>query len=76
MVGRRDKFAGKMIDFYSIYLYCEQPSTCPTCGVRTEIIIEWSHTNCEADIHRCLNPDCLREFLMGEDEDFWNDSLL
>ena len=56
-----------MIDFSSVFLYNEQPDTCPKCGLRSEIILDLSHTIKKTTIQRCLGPDCDFEFVMEED---------
>lgn len=49
-----------------IYLFCDQPVTCPKCGARTEIIVECicpEHTQ----MHKCPCERCSYEFLIEED---------
>ena len=49
---------------------------CPKCGVRSEIVLDLSHTKDRTQIHYCPNDNCKYEFVMQYDEDFENGSLL
>ena len=44
----------------------EQPTTCPVCGVRTEIISDFSHTLLKLGINECLANSCKYVFLEVE----------
>lgn len=61
-----------MIDFKEVYIRSEQPSKCPKCFSRTEIVLDLSHTNDETQIHRCLNAKCQEEFVEQNDVTFGN----
>jgi hypothetical protein len=37
------------------FIKTEQPTICPFCGNRTEIILDLSHTSQETQIHQCLS---------------------
>ena len=65
-----------MIDYSEIFVYSDQPTTCPKCGLRSEIILDLSHTKLKTQIHKCPNDKCSFEFVMQYDEDFDNGSLL
>ena len=65
-----------MIDYSKVYIYSDQPTTCPKCGSRTEIILDLSHTNGQTQIHKCPFETCEFEFVMQYDIDFENGSLL
>jgi transposase len=65
-----------MIDFSKVYIYSDQPTTCPRCGLRSEIILDLSHTKDITQIHKCPNKKCEFEFIMQYDEEFDNGSLL
>ncbi len=65
-----------MISFLEIFIYSDQPTTCPKCGLRSEIILDLSHTKCKTQIHKCASDKCSFEFVMQYDEDFDNGSLL
>ena len=57
----------RMIDFHEITLYNDQPTTCPRCGGRTEILLDFSHTSKETQIHKCLSLSCTNEFITQKD---------
>jgi len=40
--------------FKETYLRSEQPTTCPLCGSRTDIVLDLSHTIEQTQIHQCL----------------------
>jgi hypothetical protein len=63
-------FLYPMIDYNLVYSYCDQPTTCPICGARTEIILNLSHTKEKTEIHECLWVFCKYKFIIQEDEDF------
>lgn len=65
-----------MINFSEVFIYSDQPTTCPKCGLRSEIILDLSHTKDQTQIHKCPNQKCQFEFVMQYDEDFDNGSLL
>jgi hypothetical protein len=48
----------------------EQPTTCPYCGNRTEIILDLIRTNLKAQIQQCLNGNCRKIFVEEEDFEF------
>jgi len=58
------------IDFNDGFLMSEDIPTCPTCGSRTEIILDMAHTKNQIQIHRCLMPDCNMEFVLVSDSQF------
>ncbi len=57
-----------MINFSEVIVYSDQPTTCPKCGLRSEITVDLSHTNDVTQIHKCPNEKC--EFVMQYDIDF------
>jgi hypothetical protein len=65
-----------MVDFSEVFIYSDQPTTCPKCGVRSELVLDLSHTKDETQIHKCPKHNCEYEFVMQFDEDFENGSLL
>lgn len=65
-----------MTNFIEVFIYSDQPTSCPKCDSRTEIILDLSHTMDETQIHKCLNKKCEYEFVMQYDIDFDNSSLL
>lgn len=58
-----------MLSFKEVYTYNDQPVTCPYCGNRTEIILDFSFLTEGTQIHRCLSKDCFTEFVTQEDLD-------
>ncbi len=56
-----------MIDFTTVFIYSAQPVTCPMCGVRTDIILDLSHTRNQTQIHKCFNKECNYEFVVEKD---------
>jgi hypothetical protein len=52
----------KMNDL-DVFLVGDQPTTCPICGARTEILYEFKKTQ----IHLCLDRRCRYEFLVEDD---------
>jgi len=52
----------KMIDFQKDYELSDQPTICPKCGTRTEIILELKLKTKGVQIHRCLGINCTFEF--------------
>lgn len=55
------------IDFNSVYIYSDQPATCPKCGASTEILMEFEQDITQ--IHKCPDPCCDWFFIMQEDLD-------
>ena len=61
-----------MLNFSEVFIYTDQPTTCPKCGSRTDFILDLSHTVEQTQIHQCLDDSCKFEFVMqkgGEEED-------
>jgi len=48
------------------YLITDQPTTCPICGARTDMIFNFHHTNLKLLINECLNFQCKHVFLEVE----------
>lgn len=65
-----------MINYCEVYIFSDQPTSCPKCGARTEIILNLAHTKDKTEIHLCPDLNCNYEFIMQYDEDFDNSSLL
>lgn len=57
------------IDFNNVFLINDQPTTCPECGRRTEILSEGIRAGVHTEIHRCPGEDCKFEFVAVEDAD-------
>ena len=58
-----------MIDCSEIYLFSDQPNTCPKCGSRTEIILELLETTILTQYHKCPTSFCGFEFIIQNDEE-------
>lgn len=52
----------------------KQPTTCPYCGMRSEIISDLLHTNSKSQIQKCLNVVCQNNFVEIEDTEFLHES--
>lgn len=57
-----------MIDFSEVYTHSDQPVTCPSCGNRTEIILDLAHTLEETQVHKCLSKHCYNEFVVQKED--------
>jgi hypothetical protein len=53
-----------MLSFSNVYIYSDQPTSCPTCGARTEILVDLSHSIEKTQIHKCLSRKCEQEFVV------------
>ena len=65
-----------MVNYSEVYIYSDQPTSCPQCGTRSKIILDLAHTNDKTEIHLCTDTNCNYEFIMQYDEDFNNGPLL
>ena len=65
-----------MVDYTEVYIYSDQPTTCPKCGTRSEFFLSLSRTTDKTEAHLCSDVNCKYEFIMQYDEDFENGSLL
>lgn len=65
-----------MVDFSEVYIFSDQPTTCPKCGTRSEMILNFAHTINKTEVHLCPDNNCSYEFVMQYDEDFDNGLLL
>jgi hypothetical protein len=50
---------------YGYFLF-DQPTTCPICGARSEIVGDFYHTRLLLCVNECLNINCKRVFLEVE----------
>lgn len=57
------------MEFSEIIIYSDQPTICPKCGTRSEILNEFENQN-NTQIHVCMNTLCEFEFVMEMDDDF------
>ena len=51
---------------FTFYLLTDQPTTCPICGTRTEMLADFLHTSNLLVVERCLNSRCKYVFLEVE----------
>lgn len=51
------------------YLMGDQPTTCPKCGARTDMLSNFLHTNARMLIEECLDPSCGYVFFVQEDDE-------
>jgi len=58
-----------MIDYKEIITYNDQPVTCPNCGNRTDIILDFSQTSEQTQIHKCLSENCQNKFVTQKDDE-------
>ncbi len=49
-----------------LFLISDQPTTCPKCGVRTEMLQGYYTSEIEEQINICLAPNCRFVFLLVE----------
>jgi len=56
-----------MIDFQEVLIINDQPMTCPKCGMRTDIVLDLSHTTNQVQIHKCFNEECDYQFVVEKD---------
>lgn len=59
----------KGLDFPNMFLVGDQPTTCPYCGARTEILLDFSHTINQVMVHKCMDRNCGFEFVEIYKED-------
>lgn len=50
-----------------IYIYGDQPMTCPKCGNRTEIKLDHLDSDKNTQYHKCLTNSCNFEFVCEND---------
>lgn len=53
--------------FNEVFIRTDQPTTCPKCGNRTDIILDLSHIMNELQIHQCLSNHCNNIFVEEKD---------
>jgi sarcosine oxidase delta subunit len=56
-----------MLDI-EIYIRTDQPTTCPYCGARTELLFEIEDRQSQTQIHKCLSFKCSFLFIEENDE--------
>ncbi len=53
--------------YSDVYIFNDQPTTCPKCGNRTEIIFDCPNTVKKTQLHKCLTITCSFKFIVEED---------
>lgn len=56
--------------FSELFVYSDQPTTCPYCGARSELIGDMQNSTDLMQVHKCMNIRCQIEFVMIYDKDF------
>jgi len=57
-----------MKTYEEVYIFNDQPATCPNCGARTEIIVDLFESIEQTQRHKCLSSICRFEFVMQNDD--------
>lgn len=53
--------------YFDIYLFTDQPTTCPKCGNRTEILIDFYDHLYKTQLYECMTINYGFQFLIEED---------
>jgi len=56
-----------MIDYFEVYTFSDQPTTCPKCSSRTEITLDLFLTDAQTQHHKCLSIKCNFEFVIQKE---------
>lgn len=56
-----------MVKCSEVYTFSDQPTTCPYCGARTEILLELLRSANVYQVHKCLSVNCGFEFIVEDD---------
>lgn len=54
--------------YSEVFIYSDQPVTCPYCSKRTEILLDMFQTTAVLQVHFCNH--CDTEFVIQQDDDF------
>lgn len=60
------EYAFSFISSLEMFLISDQPTTCPKCGVRTEIILNLFDSETDLQVNVCLSLTCRFVFLSAE----------
>ena len=63
-----------LVDVSCTYLRDDQPTTCPRCGARTWVYIEFTGSVNNSEVDICLDPICQHAFLIEDDKNFNRES--
>jgi len=58
---------------FEVFIRNDQPTSCPYCGSRTEILVDLSCTRFQTQIHECLRKTCRYVFIEENEFDFYNE---
>jgi hypothetical protein len=61
-------YGNLMFAFMDIFIMTEQPVTCPLCGARAEIILEFKEDDLFSQLCKCPEKDCQYLFIEQKDE--------
>lgn len=56
-----------MQNYSEVFIFTDQPTTCPKCGTRTDITLDLFLTSEKTQHHICLSAKCNFEFIMQND---------
>lgn len=56
-----------MSDHSEVFLFSDQPTTCPICGTRTDITLDLYKTPEQTQHHKCPLSACGFEFIIQEE---------
>jgi len=59
----------KKPNYSDVFIMGDQPTTCPKCGSRTEILSEILDYPAKIQYHKCLSVDCKYTFIQEEDKE-------
>lgn len=54
------------MDYFEVYIYGDQPVSCPKCGNRTDVKLDLLDSK-NTQIHKCLTILCGFEFICEND---------
>lgn len=54
------------MEYFEVYIYSDQPVTCPQCGNRTDVKLDLLDSK-DTQIHKCLTTSCGFEFICEND---------
>ncbi|MCF8247662.1 MAG: hypothetical protein K9J37_21510 [Saprospiraceae bacterium] len=60
--------AKRKIDDSTIFIRCDQPTQCPHCGARIEVLLDFSHTIRQVQLNKYLDEKLVLEVVEETDE--------
>ena len=55
------------MNYSEVFIFNDQPTTCPKCGNRTEITLDLLDSPKRTQHHKCLTINCGFNFVVEED---------